>query len=342
MSFAVSMKKTLFVIKNFLIFFYVILIVINSTTSNSLKEKENEKLINPNISVFTRKEKYEYYRELTLKLSDNRVDIEDTENSGFICLALKDIQPYEPFFKLRISDSICTHEVFPFKFEIIDLMNKYGQFIQEKKTNPGFYSKNYKPEWGERANHLLVFHLLYLDNYEIIGEKFLELSRKENLLHYISQPRENQIKYLKSLRGYRFYSFEKWETTEKELLYSLGIKDDESDYIRNFFEFMKKNMKNHKYLGSTFYPLMNLKSYLFWLSISVTRNFGVGPPELKKTLGVDENFNIGGERNEYFTKNVFGKNLFSLFLLILIEKVIFIIVFYLFLIYVIILICLKG
>jgi len=84
-----------------------------------------------------------YFQNLSNKITDGKISFEYSTESGIYCKVLKDIKKHEGVFKIPEEYIITMLDIFPFKFEILDLIHNY--FVEKYKNKVSLfvsYSKN--------------------------------------------------------------------------------------------------------------------------------------------------------------------------------------------------------
>jgi len=80
-----------------------------------------------------------YFQNLSDKITNGKISFAYSAESGIYCKVLKDIKKHEGVFKIPEEYIITMLDIFPFKFEILDLIHTY--FVEKYKTKVSLYVK---------------------------------------------------------------------------------------------------------------------------------------------------------------------------------------------------------
>jgi hypothetical protein len=175
-------------------------------------------------------------------ISKGKIKFAYSETEGTYCKAAKNISAKEFIFNVPKEFIVCGFDIYPFKFELKDviypyLAQKYRNNVNETKTKTALY--------------LFAYSLLYhrYANKEKI-EAYLTKVGKE---YYIKRLTKGQENYLKSLPN-TLYTFHMYDIEEIKLAEIIGLPTTQNEVVE-LFEHVEMFFRNHplkvKYLLNT-------------------------------------------------------------------------------------------
>lgn len=174
----------------------------------------------------------EFHKNYTQSVTKGKVVFEYNELKGTHCKAAKNISSREFVFSIEGEFLICGFDIYPFKFELKELIY-------------GFLSRKYQ----QNVNETKAKTALYLFAYKMMYHKLADKERVESYLkrvgkdYYISRLNEKQEAYLKSL-PHTLYTVHMYDDEESKLNEYIGLPNLKNEVLE-VFEFVEKHYRKH-------------------------------------------------------------------------------------------------
>lgn len=214
------------------------------------------------------------------EITGGRVSFTQNDEQGTFCQSESESFSHEYLFKISSKYLLCGFDLYPFKFEMIKLLNK---IYDNKYGKTGDIRNAYKTK---QLTHMFTIYLIYLEYKK--KDKVLEEAIKQNKPYYNIHPTNEQLEYLESLPKV-IYTKEMYDATEYKLFEYSGNMLEVINDIKETHESLVYELEHYKALGPIMLPfLKDYNNYRYWYSIIASRAYRVVLVEYEKM----HNFNF--------------------------------------------------
>jgi hypothetical protein len=176
----------------------------------------------------------EYYNKHFNKFTGGKLHLEYNNNKGFQCITDEDIYKRNFIFKIPKEYVVCAFELFPFKFELKEVLQNYFNHkkdFSDIKADPN----------SKIIAYLFAYQLMYMD---YSNKTYIEEGLKDNKMkYYITKKTKQVYDYYKSLSR-EIYSIYMYDKEEFNLMNLLGINNDKYELVEDVHNYMINNIKN--------------------------------------------------------------------------------------------------
>lgn len=209
--------------------------------------------------------------------SKDKIHIEYSEDKGVYCKANEDLFKNQFTFDIPSDYIICGFDLFPFKIELNDIIQR---IYNSKYGKEGEIRDSYKPR---HAIHLFTLYLIYLDYKD--KSEIETILTSNNLNEYkenASFSRKRQLEYLNTLPK-SIFTKEMYDEDEYELFKIVGNHLEISNDISLVYNGLVNELKQNKLFGNAFLSMINsYDNYRYWYSILSSRAYRVHLSEYER------------------------------------------------------------
>jgi len=237
----------------------------------------------------TLKRREDFYSHIN-EFSNNNIKLGKSQIKGLSCIANKYIAPKDEIFRVKKEYSLCSFDLFPFKNEFIEILNR------TKIVNTINKDQKY-------SGILLTYFILYLLHAD--KEILKEYITKRGMSEYYNtfEPNESIAKsfpdFVPNFTGY--------STKEYFILETLGYLKDELKETSAIFQTFNNELTGHKHSEALYPWTSNFEQFQHAYSIALSRG---------KTLTLDNYMKLSNlsvskltiiEKKNYQLNTYFGK-----------------------------------
>ena len=230
----------------------------------------------------------EYYSNIG-NFSNNLITLGKSSSKGLSCIAKSRINSKDEIFRVKREFSVCSFDLFPFKYEISEALNKYPSISQSL---------------NKISNILLTYYLTYLLHADKELVKDFIIKRELTEYYKTFKPNDSLTNSFPDIVptaiGY--------STKELTLLQSLGYYSEEMQEMGKIFQFVASELTTHRHIEAMYPWISNPEDLQQAFSIVISRSKSFSLDNYLKLNDLVVSKLSANDKRNYQLNYFFGKN----------------------------------